>query len=94
MEPTNYRFGGGSSATLIHPLVALATVLAIILILRLPRRQVLVPLLLAIFMIPKGQVLVVAGIHLNIYRIILLAGLTRWMMFETFVYPDGRLQFR
>jgi hypothetical protein len=82
MEPSNYRFGGGSSATLIHPLVALGMVLAVILILRQPRRQVLVPLLLAIFLIPRGQVLVLAGIHLNVYRIILLAGLARWTMLK------------
>jgi hypothetical protein len=77
MEPENYRFGGGSSATLIHPLVAVAMVVAIILIFRLPRKHIVTPLLLAIFLIPKGQVLVLAGIHLNVYRIILLAGLAR-----------------
>ena len=38
------------------------------------------PRLLAIFLIPKGQVLVLAGVHLNIYRIILLAGLGRWII--------------
>ena len=79
MEPAHYRFGGGSSATVLHPLVALAMVLAVILILRLPRRQVLAPLLLAIFLIPKAQVVVVAGLHFNVYRIILLAGLARWI---------------
>ena len=89
MEPTNYRFGGGASGTIIHPLVALATLLAIILILRLPRRLVVMPLLLSIFMIPRGQVLVVAGIHLNIYRIILLAGLIRWMMLKRLSKPAG-----
>ncbi len=77
MEPENYRFGGGSSATLIHPLVAVGMALAIIFIFRLPRKQVVTPLLLAIFLIPKGQVLVLAGIHLNVYRIILLAGMAR-----------------
>lgn len=51
---------------------------AIILIFCLPRKRIIIPLLLAIFLIPKGQVLVLAGIHLNIYRIILLAGLARW----------------
>jgi hypothetical protein len=77
MEPDHYRFGGGSSATVLHPLVAIAMMLAIILIFRLPRKHIVTPLLLAIFVIPKGQVLVIAGIHLNVYRIILLAGLAR-----------------
>ncbi len=80
MVPEHYRFGGGASSSLIHPLVALATALAIILILSRPLRNCLAPLLLAIFLIPKGQVLVVAGVHLNIYRIILLAGLARWFV--------------
>jgi hypothetical protein len=80
MEPDHYRFGGGSSATVLHPVVAVAMLLAIILILRLPLKSVLAPLLLSIFLIPKGQVIVLAAIHLNVYRIILLAGLTRWVI--------------
>jgi hypothetical protein len=78
MEPEHYRFGGGSSSTLLHPLVVVAMIVAIILILYRPRRYALAPLLFAIFLIPKGQVLVLAGVHLNVYRIILLAGLARW----------------
>ncbi len=80
MEPDHYRFGGGSPATVLHPVVAVAMLLAIILILRLPLKSVLAPLLLAIFLIPKGQVIVLAGIHLNVYRIILLSGLVRWII--------------
>ena len=78
MEPGYVRFGGGSSSTVLHPLVAVAMVLVIILILNLPRRRILAPLLLSIFLIPNGQVVVLAGVHLNVYRIILLAGLVRW----------------
>ena len=80
MEPDHYRFGGGSSATVLHPVVAVAMLLAIILILRLPLKSVLAPLLLSIFLIPKGQVIVLSGVHLNVYRIILLAGLARWVI--------------
>jgi hypothetical protein len=80
MEPDHYRFGGGSSATVLHPLVAIAMLLAVVLILRQPLKNVLAPLLLAIFLIPKGQVVVLAGVHLNVYRIILLAGLARWVI--------------
>jgi hypothetical protein len=78
VEPEHIRFGGGSADTLLHPLVAVVMVLAIILILCLPRRSVIAPLLLALFFIPKGQVIVAAGLHFNVYRIIILAGLTRW----------------
>jgi hypothetical protein len=78
MEPENYRFGGGSSSTVLHPLVAVAMVLAILFILVRSRKDAMAPLLLAIFLIPKGQVLVIAGLHFNVYRIILLAGLAKW----------------
>jgi hypothetical protein len=78
VEPTGLRFGGGTAATLLHPIVAVAMALAIILILRLQRQYVIVPLLLAIFFIPKGQVLVVAGVHFTMARILILTGLARW----------------
>jgi hypothetical protein len=78
MEPDKIRFGGGSPVTLLHPLVAVAMVLAIVLILCLRRKYVVVPALLALFFIPAGQVIVAAGVHLNIFRIIILAGLARY----------------
>jgi hypothetical protein len=78
MEPTNIRFGGGSAVTLLHPLVAGALVLAVILILCLPRKYVIIPALLALFLVPIQQVIVFAGLHFNVYRIIILAGLARW----------------
>jgi hypothetical protein len=78
MEPDKIRFGGGSPFTVLHPLVAAAMVLAIVLILFLPRKYVVVPALLALFFIPPGQVIVAVGIHLNIFRVIILAGLARY----------------
>jgi hypothetical protein len=90
MQPTHYRFGGGGSATLLNPLVAVGMILAIILIFVLPRRQVIIPLLLAIFLVPKGQELVAAGLHFNVYRIILITGLIRWFrMRRTCSLPGG-----
>jgi hypothetical protein len=81
MEPTSIRFGGGLADTVLHPLVAIAMLLAIILIVALPRRYVIVPLLLAFFTITKGQVIVVAGVHFPVFRILILVGLARWMRF-------------
>jgi hypothetical protein len=72
-----YRFGGGSAGTVLHPLVAVGMLVAVILIIRRSRKEILVPVLLALFLIPAGQVVVVAGVHLNVYRIILLTGLAR-----------------
>jgi hypothetical protein len=80
MEPQNMRFGGGTGATLLHPLVALAILLVIGLILFLPRKRIIVPLLLAIFFIPKGQVVVLAGVHFTAARILFVTGLIRWAM--------------
>jgi hypothetical protein len=77
MEPENIRFGGGSPITVLNPLVAVAMVFAIVLILLLPRKYVIVPVLLTLFLFPQGQVIVLADIHFNAYRFIILAGLAR-----------------
>lgn len=53
-------------------------VLASILILCLPRKYIIVPLMLAIFLSPKGQEVILAGVHFNVFRIILIVGLVRW----------------
>jgi hypothetical protein len=78
METRDLLFGGGSAETLLNPLVAVALLFAIGLILYLPRKHVIVPLLLAIFLIPKGQVLVIGGAHLTAAKILFLTGLLRW----------------
>ncbi|HEY7337742.1 MAG TPA: hypothetical protein VH639_22810 [Bryobacteraceae bacterium] len=77
MEPANLRFGGGASDTLLHPLVGAVMIVAIILILALPRKYIMMPLLLAIFFVPKGQVIVMAGAHFTVARMLFLAGLVR-----------------
>jgi hypothetical protein len=79
MEPENIRFGGGAASTVLHPLVALAMVLAIVLMMSLPRKHVMTPFLLAIFAIPLGQVIVVAGVHFTVVRILIIVGLARLM---------------
>lgn len=71
------------SGTLLHPLVAVAILLAIILILFLPRKHIITPLLLAIFFIPKGQVLVLAGVHFTAAKILFVTGLIRWSLSKT-----------
>ena len=79
MEPEHYRFGGGALATSLHAPVVVALIVSVILILCLPRRYCIIPLLLGILMIPKGQVIVLSGLHFFVYRIVVLAGLTRWI---------------
>src|SRR5579863_10244307 len=77
MEPVNNRFGGGASATLLHPLVAVGVLIAIVLILTLPRKKAIVPFLFAVLMIPIGQVVVIGGVHFTMMRVLILAGLAR-----------------
>ena len=91
MITDNFHFGGGNSSTLLHPLVAIAMILAILLIFRLSRKFVIVPVLLMVMLTPKGQELLVAGIHLNVFRIIILAALARWwfMLRKSDPLPGG-----
>ena len=77
MEPTNIRFGGGSPVTILHPVVAVAMLVAIVLVLLLPRKYVIIPLLLTWFLVPFGQVVVLGGIHFTVYRILIICGLAR-----------------
>ncbi len=72
MEPENLRFGGGAGGTVLHPIVAVAMLLAIALIFLLPRRYVVVPLLFLAFLVPLGQVLVLGGIHVPVLRILVI----------------------
>jgi hypothetical protein len=77
VEPTDIRFGGGASQTILHPVVALALVITIALTFVLPRKYVIIPWLLTVFLIPFGQVVVVVGVHFTVYRIAVLFGLAR-----------------
>jgi hypothetical protein len=80
MEPNNLRFGGGAIDTILSPLNAVVLLLAVILILCLPRKYVIVPLFLAIFMVSLGQVVVIAGLHFTVMRILILAGLGKLLI--------------
>ncbi|HTZ75091.1 MAG TPA: hypothetical protein VMB47_14305 [Candidatus Aquilonibacter sp.] len=77
MEPEHIRFGGGAAATMLHPLVAVGVLIAIVLILKLPREKAIVPFLFAVLTIPWGQVAVIGGVHFTMMRILILAGLAR-----------------
>ena len=70
-------YGGGSAGTLMHPLVAVAMVAAIVGLMKLPRRYAVVPLLLALFLLPVGQQLHIAGVHFYVPRILVMFGVAR-----------------
>jgi hypothetical protein len=77
MEPANIRFGGGASETTLNPLVAVCLLVAVVLILFLPRNKVIIPFLFTFFTIPIAQVVVLGGLHFTVLRILILAGLAR-----------------
>lgn len=70
-------FGQGASETILHPAVLVVLVVACALILLLPRKYVIVPLLMASFLIPRGQELYILGQHLYTLRILILTGFVR-----------------
>jgi hypothetical protein len=81
MSPEHAKsFGGGAGSTLIHPIVLVGMILAIILILVLPRKYVMWPLFFMMFMVPVGEQLVAGGVHLFVSRILILFGLVRMGM--------------
>ena len=77
MEPEHIRFGGGATETLVHPAVAVWMLVAIVLILTLPRKKAIIPFLLAFFTIPVGQVVLLGSLHFTVLRILVIAGLVR-----------------
>jgi hypothetical protein len=77
MEPQTPKFGGGAAETILHPAVVVAMLLAIVLFFVLPRKYVMAPVLVTMFLIPAGQQLYVAGVHLFVLRILILVAFIR-----------------
>src|ERR1700722_7590186 len=73
--PDNYKYGGGAAASLLNPIVLVAMILAIILIMVLPRKYVIAPIIFLGFLTPIGQQLYIAGVHLFVLRIVVLVAL-------------------
>ena len=77
MVPENLRFGGGVSGTVFNPAVAVIIILTGLLICFLPQKKVIVPFLLTSILIPADQILVVAGLHFYLLRILIVFGMIR-----------------
>ena len=82
MQPKNFQFGGGAAGTVLHPLVAGGMVIAIVLIMLLPRNKAITPFLVAFLTIPLGQVLVVGNVHLLMHQVLILTVLARMAAFR------------
>lgn len=78
---------------MLHPLVAVWMLIAIVLMLTVPREKAITPFLLACFTIPVGQVVVLGSLHFTVLRILILAGLalraTRGRSSSEGKYPGG-----
>ena len=75
VDPERWRFGGGAAGTVLHPIVLVWMLIAVIVMLRWPRKFGLPVFLFSTFLIPSGQEILVGGAHFFVYRIIVLAGL-------------------
>jgi hypothetical protein len=89
MTPEAPAYGGGINSSMIHPIVLIAMILAIILTFVLPRRFILAPLLLVIFLAPWGQQVYMAGVHIFVPRILILFGVLR-VAFKNPHAPESR----
>ncbi len=69
-------FGGGSVDSVLHPVVLIATIVVFALTFLLPRKWILLPLLLGMLLTPAGQNWNF-GAHLYVYRILILVGWAR-----------------
>jgi hypothetical protein len=73
----SHVFGGGATDTVLSPIVLGGMLVAILLMLVLPRKYVIVPVLFFTFLVPGGQQVYLVGVHWLTLRIIILAGFVR-----------------
>jgi hypothetical protein len=77
MGPSNLKFGGGVSETFLNPLVLLAVLIACAFICFAPRQKALSAFLVTAILIPTDQIMVLAGVHFPMLRVLALAGFVR-----------------
>ena len=77
-------FGGGASHSAITPVVLAATLLAAVLVVLLPRKYAVAPILVVTFLTPFGQQMLVGGLHFYVIRIVVLAGALRLLSVKLF----------
>jgi hypothetical protein len=77
VEPNNLKFGGGTAATFLSPVVLLAILIAGVVICFSSRRNAMAAFLTAGILIPPDQVLLAGSMHFPMLRILALFGLVR-----------------
>ena len=89
----HFRYGGGAGQTTMPPVVMVATLLAAVAVLFLPRKYALAPILAVTFLTPFGQQILAGGFHFFAIRIIILAGALRmiWVKLssQTALFGNG-----
>lgn len=89
----SFYLGGGASETTMHPAVMLGVLVLIVCIWCVPRKYVIVPLLLGVFLIPNGQVIVMGGMHWMPSRLFALCGCVRLavqLFSSQALFPGGK----
>jgi hypothetical protein len=71
------RYGGGVTETIVNPIVLVITILAGVLICVLPRNKAFIPFLVGSILIPIDQIIVLAGLHFSMLRVLILFGMVR-----------------
>jgi hypothetical protein len=73
----NFFIGGGPASTTATPIATCLLALTIVSMLLIPRKHLLLPLLLGAFLLPTGNHFVVLGVHLMPVRVLVLFGWLR-----------------
>ena len=71
------NFGGGLAETVVNPMVLAVVLIAGVLICVLPKSKAIIPLIAVGILIPTDQIVVVAGLHFPMLRVLALFGLVR-----------------
>lgn len=74
----NVTFGAGSAESTMGFIALAAMLITVVLVLTLPRKWVIAPFLVFIFLVPVGEQLVVGGLHLFAHRIVILCACLRF----------------
>jgi hypothetical protein len=85
VEPEHLRFGGGVAQTVLNPLVLLVVIIAGVLIVLSPRKRSLAVFVAASILIPIDQVLVIAGMHFPMLRVLIFFGIVRLLREKMFL---------
>ena len=90
MHSYTAKFGGGANENVLHPAVLVAMLVAMVLFWVLPRKYIIVPVIVSTFLIPLGQEFYVAGVHLFVLRLLILVAFIRAMVSKV---PNQRSRY-